>query len=86
MDIDVTVLVHIDILYCYFILFFSLLYIFPIVMAGSQFTGAQGFLTPVSVGRGRGVLGLLNLSLPFTKLWERLLYLSHSLVHLWVLL
>ena len=65
MDIDVTVLVHIDILYCYFIKFFSLLYIFPIVMAGSQFTGAQGFLTPVSVGRGRGVLGL---PIPFPQL------------------
>ena len=64
-DIDLTILVHIDILYCYFILLFSLLYIFPFVMAGSQFTGAQGFLTPVSVGQGRGVLGL---PLPFTQL------------------
>ena len=34
-------------------------------MAGSQVTGAQGFLTPVSVGRGRGVLGL---PIPFPQL------------------
>ena len=67
-----TVLVHIDILYCYFILkyfiyfyHFIILYIFPIVMDGSQFTGVQGSLTPVSVGRGRGVLGL---PIPFPQL------------------
>ncbi|KAK0136929.1 hypothetical protein N1851_026899 [Merluccius polli] len=34
-------------------------------MDGSQFTGVQGFLAPVSVGRGRGVLGL---PIPFPQL------------------
>jgi hypothetical protein len=62
----VTVLVNIDILYFFItILFLFFLSVFSIVMAGSQVTGAQGFLTPVSVGRGRGVLGL---PIPFPQL------------------